>query len=332
MSRSQHACGDCQPGSAPSQALPLDLSRFTTEIFQPFLGETSPSAPPPAVLILHQHCCCSGSGTVDPGQAHAVACTAAHSAARRQAAAPRRGGLQQRRTWDMVVVEAQQWGDPGAALARGAMWQSRESSRQGRAARRVKDQDGSWPPWHSPLQPHSKLRRRRRGSSSIARRASGGAGQQQGLVFLPSLLPGSERHQLGLSPSGRQPRPQPFLSSLGTAPASTSPGASTTFQPEGYFQREVSDFLPSSTLAQHPAPQPRAVPAAPNLGDPLGQRVPVWLQGPPSTPLGSPVQAPVPHDTAKIPSLPRFSLGSTVSHPELLAKQPFSCPKHQQLK
>lgn len=98
------------------------------------------------------------------------------------------------------------------------------------------------------------------------------------------------------------------------------------FQPEGYFQREFSDFLPSSALAQHPAPQPRAVPAAPNPGEPLARRVPAWLQGHPSPPPGSPARAPAPHDAAEIPSLPWFSPGSTVPPPEPLANQPLPCP------
>lgn len=166
----------------------------------------------------------------------------------------------------------------------------------------VRDRDGSWPPQHSPLQPHSKPRRRMRGAGSIARRASSGAGQQQGLVFLPFLLPGSERRRPGLSPSVRQPRPQPFLSSAGTAPASTGPGASANFQPEGYFQREVSDFLPSSAFAQQPSPHLRAVLGAP--GGPLASRVLAWLQGPPSPPPGSPAPAPAPRDMAEIPVLP----------------------------
>lgn len=48
---------------------------------------------------------------------------------------------------------------------------------------------------------------------------------------------------------------------------STSPGASATFQPKGYFQWEVSDFLPSSALAQHIALQLRVMLAAPNSGE-----------------------------------------------------------------
>lgn len=97
-------------------------------------------------------------------------------------------------------------------------------------------------PGHSPLQPHSALRRRR-GAASIAR----GAGQQQAKVFLPSLSSGSKCCRLGLSPSGCQPRPQPFLK-----PCKNRPRPSR--------QRGISrgGFSFCSKFSSHPALQPLA--------------------------------------------------------------------------
>lgn len=71
-------------------------------------------------------------------------------------------------------------------------------------------------PQHSPLQPHSKLRRRRSGAGSIAH--SKGC-----FSFLPSLLPESECSWLGLSPSACQLRPQPFLSLRNRPPPRPGP-------------------------------------------------------------------------------------------------------------
>lgn len=124
-----------------------------------------------------------------------------------------------------------------------------EKQQQGRGAQWIGGLGWLLAPWHSPLQPHSETRRRRTGAGSITHRAA------VGLVFpfLPSPLPRSGCLWLGLSPSGRWLQPQPFLSPLRNRPQEHRPQDLHNFQPKGYFQSEVSDFLPSLALAQHPA-------------------------------------------------------------------------------
>lgn len=95
------------------------------------------------------------------------------------------------------------------------------------------------------------------------------------------------------------------------------------FQPKGYFQREVSDFLPSSYLAQHPADDRAGSPQKPGKAPvPKG---PCVAAGTPTTPPGSPAQICAPRDVAQIQLYPCFFVGC-ITPPEPLANQLFHDP------
>lgn len=76
-----------------------------------------------------------------------------------------------------------------------------------------------------------------------------GAGQQQAEVFLPSLPSGSKCCWPGLSPSGCQPRPQPFLKPCKNRPRG--------LPASGVFPEGVSRFVQSSAPTRLCSPMPR---------------------------------------------------------------------------
>lgn len=134
-----------------------------------------------------------------------------------------------------------------------------------------------------------------------------------GFHFFPSFPPSRERVPLAGAVSFWLPAlTSALLKPCRNRPHKHRPRELHNFQPKGYFQREVSDFLPSSALAQHPAggqdnssPKPRKAP------DPKGPHV---AAGAPITSLGSPAQVPAPQDVTD-PALSLFFAGY-ITHPE----------------
>lgn len=96
-----------------------------------------------------------------------------------------------------------------------------------------------------------------------------------GFPFFPSFPPSRERVPLAGAVSFWPPAPtSALLKSCRNRPHEHRPQDRHNFQPKGYFQREVSDFLPSSALTPHPDDSQAGSPPKPG-------KAPV-LKGPPS--------------------------------------------------
>lgn len=181
------------------------------------------------------------------------------------------------------------------------MRQSRESSRAGPAAQRAK----GWGQLLAPLALTAAAPQRAEEEEEEEERSRlhHQQNQQQSRAAAGAAFPSFPPSREPLLPAGvvsacPLPCPQPFLSSTGAAPTPPRhPQALHRFQPEGYFQREVSSSKVSSCTT--PPLQPRAVLAAPDPGEPLAR-----CRGSHCPHRAAQHSHPTPHDAARILSLP----------------------------